>query len=100
MKDLIREIKFGFQRMFRGYSDDIFWEFDSYFYQFIPAIKEFCQKELDNIGDNPHRKEIMETTIRLAKELENMDSQEQYKNDNATTRFWEYFGRNITIYWD
>jgi len=50
IKNIIREVKFGFQRMFRGYSDDIKWEFDTYFSQFIPPLKEFCENCKKEVG--------------------------------------------------
>lgn len=95
----LKEIKWAWQRVKRGYDDRIFWEFDSYFYQFLPAIREFCENELKDTQDG-RRKEIYTETLRLLKELEEMSTEDWYKNDNQITRFWEYFGQNITIYWN
>lgn len=99
MRDLFREIKYAYQRVVRGYDSRIYWEFDSYFYQFLPAIKKFCEDELKETIDK-RRIEIFTETLRLLKELEEMPIDDFYKNDNQITRFWTYFGKNITIYWD
>ena len=38
IKDLIREIKFGFQRMFRGYDDTAYWGLDTYLAEMLVPI--------------------------------------------------------------
>lgn len=44
MKDFLREVKYAYQRVRYGYDERIKWEFDSYFSQFIPPLKEFCNE--------------------------------------------------------
>ena len=44
---MIKEIKWAYQRVVRGYDDRIYWGMDEYFSQFIPAIKKFCENELE-----------------------------------------------------
>src|SRR3990167_10364593 len=100
IKNILREIKFGFQRMFRGYSDDIKWEFDSYFSQFIPPLKEFCEERLKemSITGNEKRKEIYKTTLDLIYDFENMPDKNYYKDYNEIDKMWEYTGRHLRWY--
>ena len=103
MKNIFREIKYAYQRVVRYYDDRIFWEFDSYFYSFLPAIKKFCQDELKDVGimeNNPKRKEVFTHTLELAEKLEKMPPEHFFDCPNEETDFWEYFGKNITIYWN
>ena len=102
IKNILREIKFGFQRMFRGYSDDIKWEFDSYFSQFIPPLKEFCEERLKemSITGNEKRKEIYKTTLDLIYDFENMPDKNYYKDNNEVGELWEYVGKNLRWYWN
>lgn len=101
MNNLFREIKWAYQRVVRGYDDRIYWEMDSYLFQLVEPIKKFCEKELNEeyLKLNPKRKEVYETTLKLAKEVEEMYYEDWYESDNSVTRFWAYFGGNITIYW-
>ena len=102
MKQLYRTIKYGFQRMFRGYDDRIFWGFSGYFYDFTPAIRKFCN---DNLGEeefmklNPEKKEVLETTIKLLNELDESVN-DILKEGKAESKFWSYFGENIGYFWD
>ena len=102
IKNIIREIKFGFQRMFRGYSDDIKWEFDSYFSQFIPPLKEFCEERLKemSIDGNEKRRGIYFNTLDLIYDFENMPDENYYKDDNEVDKLWSYLGENIRWYWN
>ncbi len=103
IKDLYREIKFGFQRMFRGYSDDIMWNLDSYFEQALPAIEEFC---LDNLKDeeymklNPERQKIFSKTIELIQDFRQMKPEDYYKHPNQISRLWSHIGENVAYFWD
>jgi hypothetical protein len=99
----MNHIKWAWQRVIRGYDDRIFWEFDSYFMQFIPAIKEFCKRELENteaMEMNFNRKEVFTETLRLIDEFEKMPDRNFYDNENEETKLWSYFGKNIGIYWN
>ena len=103
IKYIIREIKFGFQRMFRGYSDDIKWEFDSYFSQFIQPLKEFCEAELkekDIMALNEKRDKIFKETLMYIEDYQKMDYLDSYKEENEETRLWKYFGEHIGYYWN
>lgn len=97
MKDTIREIKFGFQRMFRGYDDSIKWSFEDYFSQFIIPLKEFCEDELkeEHIanGNNPKKKEVFEHTIMLIDDYDMWDSK-------STCSLWKYVGEHMAYYWN
>jgi len=102
IKDLVREVKYGFQRMFRGYSDDIKWGVDSYFSQFIPPLKEFCEEELKkmNIDGNEKRRGIFYNTLDLIYDFENMPDESFYKEYNEIDKMWEYIGKNLRWYWN
>jgi hypothetical protein len=101
--DIIREIKWAYQRVARGYDDRIFWGFDGYFRQFIPAVKKFCE---DWIADeeiakyNTDKTEIMKETLRLIKEFNEMTCDDDWKPTNQEDALWEYFGKHIRYYWD
>jgi len=97
---MFREIKFGFQRMFRGYSDDIKWDFECYFQKFIKPLKEFCIEEIKDAGKfNSKRTEIYEQTLKLIKDYEEMKFEEQMLEDNAGKKLWKYIGEHIGYYW-
>src|SRR3989304_4285486 len=73
LKHIFREVKFGFQRMFRGYSDEVYWGFEDYFLQVIPALKEFCEEQTKNkefIELNPDTGMIFSETLKLIKAFE------------------------------
>lgn len=96
---IIRTIKFGFQRMFFGYSDDLYWEFDTYFSQFIPPIKKFCNEELANLKLmelNPKRREVF---LEMIKHITAWEKRDVW-NDKETPLLWEYFGKNILYFWN
>ena len=99
--NILKEIQWAYQRVTRGYDDRIFWEFDSYFFQFIPAIKEFCIGELENeyIKDKVHGKVFIET-LKLIEDYNKMDYKDFNKKENAQTKLWKYFGEHIGYYWN
>jgi len=99
-KKILRWIKFAYQRAVRGYSDDIFWSFDGYFADFIPAIKEFCVRELEVCKEDERRVEIFSTMLRLIDDWEKENKFEtQFNEENATSRLWKYFGDKIMWFW-
>ena len=105
IKNLIREIKYAYQRVIRGYDERIKWEFDSYFSQFIPPLKEFCEEELKKMGNlnfvgSEKRKEIYKTTLDLIYAFDNMPGEDQWQDGNATDKMWEYIGRHLKWYWN
>lgn len=104
MKEVIRTIKYAYQRMRYGVDETFQWGADSYLnYYFVPQIKKFCQNELKDtelMKLNPQKKEVFEKTLELAKKLENMPIENYYKEPNEETDFWSYFGKNITVYWN
>jgi hypothetical protein len=61
---MIKEIKWAYQRVVRGYDERCFWGFDSYFIRILPALKEFCEKKLDDknfVKYNPEKAEVFKT---------------------------------------
>lgn len=102
-KDLIRKIKFAYQRVVRGYDDSIEWGFDDYFQSvFVPALKNFCEKELadkEKMKLNPHRKDVFESTLYLIKDLENEEYVDMFSGEGIK-RLAKYFANNINIYWN
>ena len=72
MKDILNNIKYAFQRAIRGYDERIFWEFDSYFAQFIKPLEEFCLNELadaEMMKNNPEREKVYTETIRRVQDF-------------------------------
>lgn len=101
MKDLLREIKYAYQRVKYGFDERIYWEFDSYFTQFIPPLKKFCQNELDpeDAINNPKRQEVYKRTLELIENWEKQTYEEVWLG-KKTAELWEYFGGNINYYWN
>lgn len=97
----MRTIKFAWQRVAKGYDDRIYWEWDSYFSQFIPPLKRFCNEELADLKLmelNPKRREVFLETI---KRIIAWEKRDRYNyEDKETVALWEYFGRNIGFYWN
>ena len=103
IKNIIREIKYAYQRVVRGYDERIKWEFDSYFSQFIPPLKEFCEEELKEMNcskENDKRREIYKNTLNLIRDYKNMSDENYYKQDNEVDKLWEYVGKNLRWYWN
>jgi len=103
MRNIKREIKWAWQRVFRGYDDRIFWEFDSYFHQFIPAIEKFCVDTLldkNFVKFNPEKIEIFTEVLSKINDYRAMDTTDEYKHPNQTSKLWSYFGEHISYFWD
>jgi len=99
---MIQEIKWAYQRVVRGYDNRIMWEFDSYFNQFIPPLKKFCEDELIDIEHcklNKERAKIYKKTLKLIEAIDDIDwnNQEDYKH---VSNLWKYFGEHIGYYWN
>lgn len=86
--------------MFRGYDDSFMWNMNSYLNQyFIPAIKEFCKKKLQETNDEKFIKVYSEMLEKInAWEAE--DENDWYKYPNKNSKMWEYYGQNIRYFWD
>ena len=96
---MIKEIKYAYQRVVRGYDDRIYWDMAAYFSQFIPAIKEFCEHELGCCDKyvNKNRFKVYKETLKLIKKVD----KSSYENiDKNIQSFWKYFGENIGYYWN
>ncbi len=96
---MIKEIKYAYQRVVRGYDDRIYWDMGAYFSQFIPAIKEFCENELEYCDKyvNENRFKVYKETLKLIKKVD----KSSYENiDKNIQSFWKYFGENIGYYWN
>ena len=100
------EVKFAWQRVFRGYDDSVRngWGLDTYFIQIIPSIKSFCEYELDEQVkyNNPDslRKEIFETTLHLISEYEKMTDKEECQPHNQLNTLFEYISCHCGWYWN
>ena len=101
MKDWLRQIKYAYQRVVRGYDERIYWEFDSYFCQFIPPLKKFCQMELDpeDAVNNPKRQEVYKKTLELIENWEKQTYEDMF-NGVRIQELFEYFGKHINWYWN
>ena len=96
---MIKEIKYAYQRVVRGYDDRIYWDMGAYFSQFIPAIKEFCEHESECCDKyvNENRFKVYKETLKLIKKVD----KSSYENiDKNIQSFWKYFGENIGYYWN
>jgi len=103
MKNILRELKWAYQRVFKGYDDRVFWDLDVYFLRIIPALKIWCKEELKGTATielNPSRHEVFTETIRLIEDWEKMSVTEQFNNVNQESRLLEYIGKNIGYFWD
>ena len=100
---MFNQIKWAYQRVKRGYDDRIFWEFDSYFHQFIEPIEKFSQQQLldkNFLKYNPEKVEIFEKMLDLINDYRTMETADEYKHPNQTSKLWSYFGEHIGYYWD
>lgn len=99
----LRKIKLAYQRVTRGYDDTIYWGFDGYFSQFIPAIELFCKNYLsdkEHCKLNPYRTKIYKKMLALIEDWKKHDYDDQFEHPNSESRLWEYFGKNIGAFWD
>ena len=99
----IKEIKWAYQRIVRGYDDTIMWGLEEYFNQAIPAIEKFCLENLENkeyMELNPERKKIFSKTIELIKDFRDMKIEDDYSHQNQVSRLWSHIGENIGYFWD
>lgn len=96
---MIKEIKYAYQRVVRGYDDRIYWDMGAYFSQFIPAIKEFCENELECCDKylNENRFKVYKETLKLIKKVDKSTCKNIDKNIQS---FWRYFGENIGYFWN
>jgi hypothetical protein len=103
MKNILREIKYAYQRVVRGYDERIMWEFDSYFSQFIPPLKKFCENELSEkeiMKNNPRRAKVYKKMLGLIDDFDKMEYSAFYKEPNEVSKLWEYFGKHIGYFWN
>lgn len=103
MMYLLRKIKWAYQRVTRGYDDTIYWGFNGYFCQFIPAIELFCKNYLSDKEHsklNPGRVKIYKHMISLIESFRKHNYNDQFEYPNSESRMWEYFGKNIGAFWD
>jgi hypothetical protein len=99
MKDFLNEIKWAYQRVKRGYDDRIMWGLDGYFEQFVPAIEDFCMKEIENETDKD-RQDIFWKTLVLIDDFRKMTYSDFYKYPNQSSVLWSYIGDKIGYFWD
>ena len=102
--NILREIKWAWQRVVKGYDDRIYWEFDSYLsWMMIPALKIFCEEKLadkEHCKWNPIKEGIYQEMLRLISDFQEMDYQDQFKDENAESKMYEYFGKFISYFWN
>ncbi len=98
---MFQELKYKFQRAFRGYDETIKWDFLGYFQQFIKPLKEFCEQELKDIHpDNKKMIEVFTETLKRIKDYEEADQEDFYKVDSKENLLWKYIGENLSYYWN
>lgn len=116
-RNLFRSIRYAFQRVHHYYDERMLFEFDSYFRQFVPAIKEFCITELQHVEDPDG---IYQNTLDLIEKWEDIEAEHddhaekydtpEYDSDEMFSlmtqlqevekEFWTYFGAHIQYYWN
>lgn len=71
----------------------------AYFSQFIPAIKKFCENELECYDKylNENRFKVYKETLKLIKKVDKSTCKNIGKNIQS---FWRYFGENIGYFWN
>jgi hypothetical protein len=100
MNKIIREVRWAFQRMFRGYDDTFMWDMEGYFsYTFVPAIKKFCQNKLEYCIDEKFISRYKEMLVKI-EAYEKSQLLENYGSDEPEDEMWSYFGQNIGFFWD
>jgi len=105
MRNIIRRIKNAYQRLTRGYDDTVFWGMDDWARKTIlPAVKEFCidyflNTPLEVKALNLKRGEIFGDMLILIKILDNESFEDMYEGKNLSAAM-EYFGKNISYFWD
>ena len=99
MKHLLNRIKWAWQRAIRGYDDTIYWSFDDYFSQFIKPLQKFCKDELVDTIDE-RRIKIFTETLKLIDNYREMTYMDNFEENDAEQRLWEYVGKNLAIYWN
>lgn len=97
---LFKSIKYAWQRVVRGYDQRIMWGFSDYFNQCLPALKIFCQKEIESDKYNPERMEVYKETLKRIEAFEKMSDVNYYKHPNEESELWKYVGEHIGWYWD
>lgn len=97
-----KSLKYAYQRVRFGYDDRIMWGFSTYFNQCVPALKEFCENELqeESIKYNKKRVNIFNQTLKKIDNFESMSARDFYKYPNQENELWEFVGKNIGWYWD
>lgn len=86
--------------MFRGYDDSFMWSHSGYLnYYFVPAIKKFCYKKLQETTDKRFIK-VYSEMLEIINAWEAEENNDWYKYPNKTSKMWEYYGNNIHFFWD
>lgn len=99
---MLREIRWAYQRIVRGYDDRIFWGFDGYFQTMVPPLKRFCLsylKDEERCRLNPERTKVFNQTVFLIEKMEKEIYEDMFDN-TYLTKLATYFGKNIGFYWD
>lgn len=101
--EILREIRWAYQRVVRGYDDRVYWQFDDYFIQIIPALKNFCldelKKEYTTKELNKARYEVFTKTLKYISAYEKEVEDGLWENKKLS-KLLEYVGKNIGTYWD
>lgn len=98
--DAYYEVRWAFQRVFRGHDERVMWGLNSYLNDIIPDIKKFCHDELADTATrelNQARFVIFTETLRLIAECENAVYHEVPSPESL---LWEYIGKNVGYFWD
>lgn len=103
MINIIREIKWAWQRVVKGYDDRVFWDFSDYFMAVMPALRIFCEEELrkEESRLNPERTEIFKKTMELIDACQPAEGFFDFDEEQkAEDELLKYVGLHASWYWD
>jgi hypothetical protein len=101
----MNEIKWAWQRVVRGYDDRVYWGFDGYFIQVLPALREFCHRKIrdENFCKyNPEKAEVFSSTLSkiLSYDLIDEYTIDMMEHEGIKADLFGYIGKHISYYWD
>lgn len=100
----MKQIKWAWQRMTRGYDDRIMWGFDDYLWGIVkPSLHKFLiDRKFDKgfIEHNPEKAKTDDEMLDLLNKAIASGYSDQFDYPNSQSKFWEYFGKHIANFWN
>lgn len=101
---LIKELKWGFQRLWRGYDDSFCWSMD---YSFISLYRVALKDFRDNLCSYPHEmtmeewSDILDTMVSLLEVMEHESVINDYDmQEEAKDEFFKLFSKYFYNLWN